>query len=139
VRRDRVEPQFVEFIPDVLEDGVVYISVPYGAIIHACCCGCGSKVSTPLSPAQWNFTYDGEHISLSPSVGSGALQCNSHYIISRNEVRWARSLTKTETAASLQRDHAAAAQHYEPEPTASVARDSWWRRCNAWVRARIGR
>ncbi len=139
MRRDRVEPQFVEFIPDVLEDGIVYISIPYGAIIHACCCGCGVKVSTPLSPAQWYFTYDGERISLSPSVGSGALQCNSHYIISRNQVRWARPLTKAETAASLERDHTVAVQHYEPDPTAPVVKAPWWRRCNGWVRTRIRR
>lgn len=135
MRRERVKPQFVEFIPDILEGGIVYISIPYGAIIHACCCGCGAKVSTPLSPAQWKFTYDGEHISLSPSVGSGVLRCKSHYFISRNEVRWARPLTKAETAASLQHDQAVAVQHHEPEP----AEPPCWRRCRAWVRSRIRR
>lgn len=137
MRRGRVEPQFVEFIPEVLEDGIVYISIPYGALIHLCCCGCGAKVSTPLSPAQWSFTYDGEHISLSPSVGSGALPCNSHYIIARNEVHWSRPLTRSETAASLRRDRVAAVQHFESEPVAPVEEDPWWRRCSAWVRTRI--
>jgi hypothetical protein len=117
VRVDRVEPRFVEFVPEVLEDGVLYISIAYGAVVHRCCCGCGEKVSTPLSPAQWKFTYDGETVSLSPSVGSGALPCNSHYLIARNRVRWAVPLTKAQTAAAMRRDHSVVSDHYEPRET----------------------
>lgn len=113
MRVDRVEPRFVEFVPEVLEDGVLYISVAYGAVVHRCCCGCGEKVSTPLSPAQWKITYDGETASLSPSVGSGWLPCNSHYFITRNQVRWATPLTRAQTAAALGRDRSAVSKHYE--------------------------
>ncbi len=96
-------------------------------------CGCGERVSTPLSPAQWKLTYDGETISLSPSVGNGALPCNSHYVIVRNEVRWAAPLTKQQTAAALQHDHAVATSHFEPEPVAGRT-TRWWRRL--WRRRR---
>jgi Family of unknown function (DUF6527) len=139
VKRVRVEPQFVEFVPDVLDEGVVYVSIPYGAIVHRCCCGCGEKVSTPLSPAQWELTYDGEQISLSPSVGNGALPCNSHYFITRNEVRWARPLSKAETSASLRHDNEVVMQHYVPDPAATSSRRPWWRRAVAWVGAILHR
>lgn len=139
MRQDRVEAQFVDFVPDALDPGVLYISIPYGAVVHSCCCGCGENVSTPLSPAQWNFTFDGEHISLSPSVGSGSLACNSHYFITRNEVRWARSLSKAETAASLRHDHEVAAEHLAPQPAPTPAAPSWWQHVGAWMRTRLHR
>jgi hypothetical protein len=127
---NRIEPQFVEFLPDVLEDGVVYISMEYGAVVHLCCCGCGEKVSTPLSPAQWSLTYDGENITLSPSVGSGTLPCNSHYNITRNEVRWAPTMTKAQTAAALTRDRAVVTEHLEH----AAPRKRWWSRIAGWFR-----
>lgn len=132
MRVDRIEPQFVEFIPDVLQDGVLYISIPYGTIVHRCCCGCGEKVSTPLHPAQWRLTYDGETVSLTPSVGSGALPCRSHYFIARNVVRWAARMSKAETGVALQHDHEALADHYAPEPTLAPQRAGWLRRIRAW-------
>ena len=30
--------EFVEFIPDKLEDGIVYVSIPYATVAHECCC-----------------------------------------------------------------------------------------------------
>ncbi len=136
MRIDRIEPQFVEFIPDVLDDGVLYISMPYGAIVHRCCCGCGEKVSTPLHPAQWRLTYDGETVSLTPSVGSGALPCRSHYFIARNEVRWAARMSRAATRAAHQHDHAALADHYAPLPASAEARTGWWRRLGSRWRRR---
>jgi hypothetical protein len=133
VRIHRIEPQFVEFVPEDLQVGVVYISIPYGAVVHSCCCGCGEKVSTPLSPAQWGVTYDGERISLSPSVGNGALPCKSHYVITRNEVRWVPSLTKAQTSAALNRDRSVVAEHFA-SPPAEVAHVGRWGRMRGWFR-----
>jgi hypothetical protein len=135
-RLNRVEHRFVEFVPDPLEPGIVYVSVEYATVVHLCCCGCGNKVVTPLSPAQWKLNYDGEAISLTPSVGSGALACNSHYFITRNEVRWAKPLTKQETAAALRRDQSVTQKHYVPEPAATghPRKQKWWRRL--WSRIR---
>lgn len=132
MRVNRIEPQFVEFVPDVLEDGIVYISMEYGAVVHACCCGCGEKVSTPLSPAQWVLTYDGENITLSPSVGSGTLPCNSHYNITRNEVRWAPTMTKAQTAAALTRDCAEVTEHLEHAAPPSPTCERWCSRITRW-------
>lgn len=112
MRRTDVRPEFVEFIPDHLEEGVVYVSLRFGTIVHACCCGCGSEVVTPLSPAGWAFTYDGETISLNPSVGSWSLPCRSHYWIRENCVRWARKWSERQIASARLKDAAAYKSHY---------------------------
>src|SRR5687768_16526588 len=81
--------KFVRLIPEHIENGVIYISVDYGTAIHRCCCGCGQEVVTPFSPAQWQMTFDGETISLYPSIGNWNFECKSHYWITNNTVEWA--------------------------------------------------
>ena len=39
MRQTALRPEFVEFIPEQLEDGVLYISQRYGTAMHRCCCG----------------------------------------------------------------------------------------------------
>ncbi|MDA8311216.1 MAG: DUF6527 family protein [Actinomycetota bacterium] len=134
MRVNSVKPRFVEFVPDTLEEGIVYVSIEYGAVIHSCCCGCGEKVSTPLSPAQWSITYDGQRISLWPSVGSGALPCNSHYIISRNQVQWASSLTQAQTQAAQRRDRSDLVEHYEFQVAEAQEHANWRSRIKRWLR-----
>ena len=36
--------QFVEFIPKVLDEGVLYVSMTYATARHLCFCGCGMRV-----------------------------------------------------------------------------------------------
>jgi len=36
-----LKPEFVEYIPNMLEIGVLYISIPYQTASHLCACGCG--------------------------------------------------------------------------------------------------
>jgi hypothetical protein len=81
--------RFVDFIPDNIEEGVLYISLDYGAVIHKCACGCGSEVNTPLTPTGWRMIYNGETISLKPSVGNWSFDCKSHYWITNSKVKWA--------------------------------------------------
>ena len=85
----KLSHQFVEFIPDSLEQGVVYVSIPFATVVHLCCCGCGQEVVTPLSPTDWNITFDGVSISLSPSIGNWNFPCESHYFIRANTITWA--------------------------------------------------
>jgi hypothetical protein len=87
---DQLQPQFVEEIPSELQPGVLYISMEFATAQHLCPCGCGSKIVTPLHPTRWRLTYDGEGVSLHPSVGSGGLPCRSHYFIRDNRVQWVR-------------------------------------------------
>ncbi|WP_230951925.1 DUF6527 family protein [Burkholderia cepacia] len=44
------------------------------------------EVVTPLTPTDWTLTFNGEAISLWPSVGSWNLPCQSHYEIRQNKV-----------------------------------------------------
>src|SRR5205085_355428 len=81
--------EFVEFIPDDLEEGVLYVSMQYATAAHKCFCGCGTEVVTPLSPTDWKLIFDGKTISLDPSIGNWGLDCQSHYWIRGNQVRWA--------------------------------------------------
>jgi hypothetical protein len=43
---------FVDYIPEKLKQGVVYMALEFGAVIHLCLDGCGERISTPHSPAQ---------------------------------------------------------------------------------------
>ena len=81
--------KFVELVPEKLEKGILYISITYGTASHLCCCGCGREVVTPIARNGWKFTYDGETVSLAPSIGNWNLPCKSHYWISESRVEWA--------------------------------------------------
>lgn len=79
-----IEPVFVEFIPDELEFGKLYISKEYKSAIHLCLCGCGNQVVTPLHRSGWELTeFTDNKITLSPSIGNYQT-CGSHYIIVKN-------------------------------------------------------
>lgn len=81
--------RFVEEIPERLDELTIYVSIPYATVVHLCPCGCGSEVVTPLGRFDWRLIFDGESISLWPSIGNWNLPCQSHYWIRRNRVRWA--------------------------------------------------
>lgn len=88
--------EFVDYIPDVLQEGTLYISIKFATALHKCCCGCGHEVVTPLSPRDWKLIFDGETVSLDPSIGNWSFPCQSHYWIRRNKVVWARRWSKRE-------------------------------------------
>lgn len=96
-------PAFVEFIPAMLEPEVLYVSMAYGTVVHLCPCGCEEEVVTPLGRDDWLLLFDGETVSLRPSIGNWNFACRSHYWIIRNCVRWARTWTDGEIVASRAR------------------------------------
>lgn len=100
----QIVPRFVEYVPDRPEPGVLYISQRFRTCSHLCCCGCGEEVVTPLSEAEWTLTRHGDLVSLWPSVGNWDYACQSHYVIERNQVRWARRISKIDIARVKQRD-----------------------------------
>ena len=106
-------PKFVEYIPEDVDDGIVYISIPYATAIHKCPCGCGEIVVTPIKPTDWNVTWNGETVTLKPSIGNWSLPCRSHYWIIENEVVWARNWTDSKVAASRAKDNRARARYYD--------------------------
>ena len=83
----KITHKFVEFIPEQIEEGVLYISMQYCTAIHKCVCGCGNEVVTPLSPTDWELIFNGKTVSLSPSIGNWNFECKSHYFITRNIIR----------------------------------------------------
>lgn len=103
--------QFVESAPRPLNDGVLYISDRFHTALHKCCCGCGREVVTPLNPAGWSYRRDGGTVTLKPSIGNWSFPCKSHYLIIRNEVVWARSMSVQQIAQVKAKD-AKDRQHY---------------------------
>ena len=78
---------FVDNIPTCLEEGKLYVSMKYHTTAHLCACGCGERVINPLNwKYGWVITYDGQRLSLSPSIGNYQFPCHSHYLIKNNEV-----------------------------------------------------
>ena len=92
----RIKHEFVEFIPKERQEGVLYVSIPYATAVHNCFCGCGLKVVTPISPVGWQLTFDGETVTLSPSVGSWRFPCRSHYFIRHDAAVWAGNMSQDE-------------------------------------------
>lgn len=84
----KMHHRFVKFIPNELEEGVLYIAIDYGTVLHKCCCGCGNEVNTPLSPNEWRLIYDGDSVTLKPSIGNWSFECKSHYWITSDEIEW---------------------------------------------------
>lgn len=107
-----VRYEFVECIPKDLEDRTIYISIPYGTASHRCCCGCGYRVVTPLSPTGWTLSFNGESVSLRPSIGNWSFPCRSHYFITRNTVEWARPLSDEEIEDGRAFDRVARDKYY---------------------------
>lgn len=104
MKLQRIQPRFVELIPKELDDGVLYISEKYKVAVHKCACGCGQKVVTPLSPADWQIRKQGELVSLHPSIGNWNFECRSHYWIRGNEIVWAAAMSKAEVDRVQARD-----------------------------------
>jgi hypothetical protein len=86
LRYTNLEHRFVQYIPEDLAPGILYVSMEYATAAHSCCCGCGLQVVTPVTPSDWKLTYDGETISLWPSIGNWNFPCRSHYIIRHSRI-----------------------------------------------------
>ena len=85
-----IQHKFIDFIPEALEDGIIYVSIKYRTAVHKCICGCDNKVVTPITPDDRKLTFDGKTISLYPSIGNWNFQCQSHYFITKNQIRHVR-------------------------------------------------
>jgi len=145
-RAPALSHRFVEYVPDELEAGVIYVSITFATAIHRCCCGCGSEVVTPLSPTDWALTYDGESISLDPSVGNWGFPCKSHYWIERNRVIWAPPWTDREIAEGRVRNYQAKERRVrgrgsglsglgtsQESARAAPVRPGFWARLKNWL------
>ncbi len=109
--------EFVEYIPSSLKDGKIYVSLTFATAIHKCCCGCGKDVVTPLSPTDWKLIFDGQTISLHPSIGNWSFACKSHYWIKCNRIKWASRWSQEDIEAGRIRDRDAKEEYFETTDT----------------------
>ena len=123
-RLTTIRPEFVEFVPKELEEGVLYVSVSYSTTVHKCACGCGSKITLPISPPKWRFMYDGETISLWPSVGNWSYECESPYWIEQNRIEWAPKWSREKIEAGRARDKADRERYLSARTAPGEARSS---------------
>lgn len=83
--------KFCENVPENLEEDIVYVSISFCTSIHLCPCGCKNEIVVKFSPVDWKITFDGDSISIYPSIGNWGLNCKSHYWIRNNKVIWAET------------------------------------------------
>lgn len=126
--------EFVSSIPDRLEEGVLYISLPYATAVHNCACGCRHEVVTPLSPTDWSMTFNGETVSLSPSIGNWSFPCRSHYWIEGGRVVWASTWSSTQIENGRTSDVRRKAAHYDVVEINAAKEQGrrGWRRLLGW-------
>lgn len=132
-RINKVSLQTVDLMPTHLKGGVLYVSEKYRTAVHLCCCGCGSKVVTPLKPGGWQLkiTKD-ERATLYPSIGNWSFPCQSHYWIRGGEIEWAPVWSKEEIDAGRARDRKEREAYYDVEL-------SLWERIKRWFGRVFGR
>jgi len=118
--------EFVEFIPDDLKEGTIYVSIRFATVSHKCCCGCGKRVVTPLRPTDWKLIFDGKTISLDPSIGNWGFECQSHYWIIRNRVKWAARWSQEKINSGRNHDSLAKERYFDSANT-PVAHDKFAR------------
>jgi hypothetical protein len=143
MRATRLRHEFVELIPNELVEETLYISIPYATAMHLCACGCGHRVVTPLAPTDWRLIFDGESVSLDPSIGNWSFDCQSHYWIKDNRVLWARRWSRDRIDAGRADDRLLKRQHFgEPVSRAKDARVEKVAEAapsGSWVRRWFGR
>ena len=147
----RLEHRFCTHIPEILEPGLLYISMDFATAAHSCCCGCGEEIVTPFTPTDWRMVFDGQTISLWPSVGNWSLPCRSHYVVKGGVVVEAPPWSDEEIAAERKRDRAAKARFYGTTAPAisdddwsgfdqnRLAKTNWWSRFRRWAARYAGK
>lgn len=86
---NKFKVEFVDKIPHLINEGIIYVCINCNVIVHNCACGCGERTVTPINKERgWLMIYDGQTITLKPSIGNYSIPCNSHYYIVENKVEW---------------------------------------------------
>lgn len=84
---------------------MLYVSMEYATSVQSC--GCGEEVVAPFTRTDWKMTFDGETISLRPSIGNWTLECRPHYVIDRGKVTEAGPWSDEQLEAERRRDRSA--------------------------------
>ncbi|WP_231422232.1 DUF6527 family protein [Pseudomonas sp. Leaf59] len=99
---------------------MLYISIRFSGIAHAC--ACGGEVITPLTPTDWRMTYDGETVSLTPSIGNWSFPCRSHYWVKRSAVEWSFEMSGEAIEVGRRGDRMAKERYYQAKTASSACR-----------------
>lgn len=84
-------PKYVYFMPDIMEEGILYISQEFRLAIHLCACGCKMETVTPLNEGGWELTKNDDKVTLRPSIGNFRWEMpnyHAHYFITDNKIQW---------------------------------------------------
>jgi len=111
MRQTHFSHQIVEFIPERLEEGILYVSHRYKTAVHKCACGCGDEVVTPLSPTDWSIQIEQGTATLDPSIGNWSFACRSHYFICKGSVVWAGQMSRRQIERGRALDRTARERH----------------------------
>ena len=119
---------WVDDMPASLEPGNLYVSVKHRLTEHLCACGCGTEVSLPLGRSEWRIEYDGESVSVWPSIGNWRLPCRSHYIIEKGLTSWSLAWTEKE----IQTGQALDGKAKKADLARRRRKVRWWSRIRDW-------
>ncbi|WP_363318629.1 DUF6527 family protein [Hydrogenophaga sp.] len=126
----RIDVLHVHYMPDQLQTGLLYVSHEFGTAQHLCACGCGSKIRTPLGPAEWNLKESRAGPTLWPSIGNWQRPCRSHYIIWEGVVHWAGDWTDQQVAAARSRDRRQLEAYFAQN---GARQKGLWPRVKRWI------
>ena len=129
---DRIKLVRVEYIPREPKPGVLYVAEEFGAAVHLCACGCGSKVSTPLGPTEWTLEEIAGRASLTPSVGNWQLPCRSHYWILEGKIIWSGEWSPSQIAVGRHLEEERRRSYYDDQASKRVG---LWQRVWRWVKS----
>src|SRR5262249_14539462 len=97
----------------------------------------------PLTPTDWELTFDGESITLSPSIGNWSFPCRSHYWIRNNRAEWALSMSQEEIDVGRAADLVAKQKWYgvarkveKTETKVTPPNTNWWQKIVGWFNAK---
>lgn len=142
--RATYDHKFVKAFPDKLDEGILYVSVEFGTAAHRCFCGCGSEVYTRFSPRDWSMKFNGEVVSLNPSIGNWSFPCQSHYILDGGRVHWADKWSRERIELGRLLDRERKERHYKgelqpsspPRPIKPASRPGILARFTRWLTGR---
>lgn len=128
VKVEAIRAEYVDFIPQDIQAGILYVSKRFRTASHLCCCGCGTKIVTPLRETEFRLDLEDGGVSLFPSVGNWNHPCQSHYWVRAGKIEWAGAMTTAQIERGRVYDDALKDEYFAARAW------PWWQRAAARVR-----
>lgn len=127
----KIKLKEVEFIPKMLDVGILYVSERFNVAAHLCPCGCQTKIVTPLGSCEWSFKKDKGGPTLRPSIGNWQIPCQSHYLITDGMIEWSDLWTNEQIENGRKKDQARLEFYYRIK--AQQGKISLWKSFKNWI------